>query len=76
MTCALCGNFYRILVLIIIMITTTTTTTTIIIIIINTVNSTSKAAMNMATSPNPRSSTLERFPHSRAYLGLRIQRYQ
>ena len=35
-----------------------------------------KAAINMATSPNPRSSTLERFPHFHAYLEIRIRRYQ
>ena len=40
--------------------------------IIFTVNSTHKAAISIFTSRNPRSNTLERFPHSSFYLGIDI----
>ena len=42
-----------------------------IFVLRDTVNSTNKAAINLATSPNPRSSALECFLHSRVHLEIR-----
>ena len=42
----------------------------------HTVNSMNKAAINIAISPNTRSSTVARFSHSNANLEIRIRHYQ